>query len=54
MPIPPLADAAGMDRVDWEADLDRMTGRGLGIGTIRYLIDGEAFFPRFEAAIRDA
>jgi cardiolipin synthase len=53
-PVPPLADAAGMDLPAWERELDRMTGRTADIGTIRYLIDGEAFFPRFEAAIRDA
>jgi cardiolipin synthase len=53
-PGPPLADAAGMDLPAWERELDRMTGRTADIGTIRYLIDGEAFFPRFEAAIRDA
>jgi cardiolipin synthase len=53
-PIPPLADAAGMDLATWETDLDRMTRRASDIGTIRYLIDGEAFFPRFEAAVRDA
>jgi len=53
-PIPPLADAAGMDLATWEADLDRMTGRAPDMGTIRYLIDGEAFFPRFETAIRNA
>ena len=53
-PIPPLADAAAMDLTTWETDLDRMTGRTSDIGTIRYLIDGEAFFSRFEVAIRDA
>ena len=53
-PIPPLADAAGMDLATWEADLDRMTGRASDTGTIRYLIDGEVFFPHFETAIRDA
>jgi cardiolipin synthase len=43
-----------MDLKAWEADLDRITGRKSDIGTIRYLIDGAAFFARFEEAIQDA
>lgn len=43
-----------MDLAAWEEELDRMLGRGPEQGTLEYLIDGEAFFSRYEAAIRAA
>ncbi len=45
--IPPLNDGPGMDLDDWEAELDRLTGKKRTRGTVRFLIDGEDFFTRF-------
>ena len=45
-PIPPVSDGPGMDLEDWERDLDKLTGRLSTTGRIRYLTDGEEFFPR--------
>jgi cardiolipin synthase len=52
--VPPLSDSAGMDLAEWEDELDGIVGRPSDTGTLEYLIDGEAFFTRFEAAMRDA
>ena len=53
-PIPPLNDGPGMDLVDWEEQLDRITGRKGTRGTLEYLVDGEEFFVRFIDAITTA
>jgi len=52
--IAPLSDSPGMDLIQWEAEIDEITGRESGMGTISHLIDGEAFFTRLEQAVRDA
>lgn len=53
-PPPPLANAPAMDLQQWERDLTDTLGREPETGTIDYLIDGKAFFERFESAIADA
>lgn len=45
-PIPPVADAAGMDMAQWETELDRLTGTQASQGRIEVLVDGREFFPR--------
>ena len=53
-PIPELNQGPGMDLDAWEAQLDRITGRGPTRGTIDLLIDGEAYFVRFIDAVTTA
>ena len=53
-PIVPLSDGPGMDLGEWEEELNRITGRPASIGTMRYLIDGREFFPRFVEALEQA
>jgi len=53
-PAPSLADGAGMDLAAWERKLDRLVSSRRQRGHIRFLIDGDAFFPRFLEAVRDA
>lgn len=53
-PIPPLNEGPGMNLDDWEAELDRMTGRQSTRGTIEYLVDGEEYFIRFIDAVSTA
>ena len=53
LPIPELHDGPGMDLAEWEAYLDRKTRRA-SKGTIRFLVDGEEFFPRFIEVINEA
>lgn len=53
-PLPELNDGPGMDLVEWEARLDRVTGRSATRGTIEYLVDGEEFFVRFIDTITTA
>ena len=53
-PMADIHDGPGMDLVDWERQLDDLTGREASRGTIEYLVDGEAFFPRFIDAIGKA
>jgi len=53
-PIPPLKQGPAMDLALWELELDRLLGRRSERGELDYLIDGAAFFERFEAAIRSA
>jgi phosphatidylserine/phosphatidylglycerophosphate/cardiolipin synthase-like enzyme len=36
-----------MDLADWEHELDDRLGRPASRGRLRFLVDGEAFFPRF-------
>jgi cardiolipin synthase len=52
--IVPLATAAPMDPAAFAADLDRLVASRAMPGTMRLLIDGEAFFPRFVQAVQDA
>ena len=52
--IPPVANGPGMDLDQWEDDLDKLTGTRRVDGRIRFLIDGEAFFPRLTRAITNA
>jgi len=52
--IPPLSRRAPMDRSSFEQYLDRLTGRPVSRGTARFLIDGDAFFPRMIEAITNA
>ena len=53
-PVPPLQHARGMDLVVWEHWLDRHTATRSVEGSIRLLIDGERFFPRFESVVSNA
>jgi cardiolipin synthase len=53
-PVPPLAHAPGMNLADWETWLDQHTGQPRRYGSMRLLIDGERFFPRFEQSISNA
>ncbi len=53
-PIPPLNSDRGMDLVAWELELDAMTGRAASRGSMRLLVDGEAYFSRLEDAIAGA
>ena len=52
--IPPIASARPMDLAAWERDLDRFTGTRSTRGTIRFLVDGDEFFDRLEAAVDGA
>ena len=52
--IPEVSNAEPMDMVAWEAELDRVTGTKQSLGTIEFLIDGEQYFERLEAAIEEA
>ena len=45
-PIPEINDGPGMDLDEWEAELDRITGRNATRGTIEYLVGGEEYFVR--------
>jgi len=53
-PVPTLAGRPDMDALAWERELDRLTGEKQSAGKIRYLVDGEAFFPRFVDAVGSA
>ncbi len=46
-PLLPLREGPGMDLEQWEKKLDELTGSKTSYGTMRYLIDGKEFFPRF-------
>lgn len=52
--IVPLSNSNSMDLVDWEKKLDEITGVPSSKGTIRYLIDGDEFFPRLIQRINEA
>jgi len=52
--VPPLAGAEPMDPEAWEGTLDHLVSSRRERGEIRFLIDGERFFPRFIEAVRDA
>jgi cardiolipin synthase len=53
-PIPELYDGPGMDLAEFEKQLDEITETELSSGTIDYLIDGQAFYPRFIDAFHKA
>jgi cardiolipin synthase len=50
-PVPPLSTGPGMNLNEWEAELDKLTGSTSSKGTIRFLVDGEEYFPRLIEAI---
>ena len=52
--VAPLAHAQGMNLDNWEKWLDRYTGTRREAGSLRLLIDGERFFPRFHEAVLQA
>lgn len=52
-PIPELAQGPGMDLELWERDLDGLAGVATR-GTVRFLIDGDEFFPRLIETINAA
>jgi cardiolipin synthase len=59
MPVPgetlaPLSYEEPMDLNDWEQDLDRIIGEQASTGKIRFLIDGDEFFPRLAESIATA
>ena len=54
LPIPPLNDGPGMDLVEWEEKLDRLTNRKATLGEIDFLIDGAEYFTRFIDAVTTA
>ncbi len=53
-PVPAVANAPPMDLEQWETQLDRITTRPVSAGTLRFLVDGEAFFTRFVEAVTGA
>ncbi len=53
-PVPPVSQRPGMDLVQWERQLDALTGTRESRGSIRLLIDGDQFFPRFVDAVMAA
>ena len=53
-PIGAIYQGPGMNLEDWEQRLDDLTGRPTSRGTIEYLVDGEAFFPRLIDSITNA
>jgi cardiolipin synthase len=54
VPIPELYDGPGMDLGEFEKILDEVTMTESSSGTVEYLIDGKAFFPRFLDAFNKA
>lgn len=53
-PIPPISNAPAMDLDLWELDLDTIVGAKSSLGTIRYLVDGDEYFPRLIEAFDNA
>ena len=53
-PVPDLTYAASMDLVEWERELDGISGRRQMLGTIEFLIDGEEYFQRMLLAVNAA
>ncbi len=61
MPLPrpgkddcPLSHTNGMDLAAWEKWLDTYTGTRREEGSLRLLLDGDQFFPRFQQAVAAA
>ena len=52
--VPAVTYDRPMNLAQWEADLDRISGRKSSRGTIEFFVDGEAYFTRLERAIADA
>ncbi len=52
--VPPSLQKRGMDLAAWEEQLDELTGRAPSKGTIRFLVDGEAFFSRLIDTVEGA
>ena len=52
--VQPPAQRRGMDLAAWEEQLDVLTGKAPSKGTIRFLVDGDEFFPRLIDAVEDA
>lgn len=53
-PAPPLSYSESMDLGAWERELDRILGKRASTGNIRFLIDGDEYFPRLRASIAGA
>ncbi|RLA39870.1 MAG: hypothetical protein DRR06_18380, partial [Gammaproteobacteria bacterium] len=53
-PIPRLNDGPPMDLTQWEQDLDALLKRPASRGKLKFLVDGDAFFPRFVDALTSA
>jgi cardiolipin synthase A/B len=53
-PVPPLSHEPGMNLPEWDDWLDAHTHSKREYGTMRLLIDGERFFPRFQQAVSNA
>ncbi len=53
MPIPKVSHGPGMDLERWEQRLDTLAGTATR-GTVKFLIDGDEFFPRLIETIEDA
>jgi hypothetical protein len=53
-PIPAINNGPAMDLRKWEQELDLSLGRPASLGKLKFLIDGEEFFPRFVDAITSA
>jgi cardiolipin synthase len=51
---PPLSHQQGMDLVQWEQNLDQLVGRDRYRGSMKPLIDGEAFFVSLVQSIQEA
>lgn len=52
--IPPVANNPPMDLQEWEKWLDKMTGRKASEASVRFLIDGENYFPELIKSIKSA
>ncbi len=52
-PLPAIVPRPGMDLDAWEADLAGLAGTSTR-GTVRFLIDGDEFFPRLIETVRGA
>jgi cardiolipin synthase len=53
-PVPPVSTRPGMNLDLWERQLDELTQRPSSRGTMRFLVDGRAFFTRFIDAVTSA
>ncbi|MGA8051736.1 MAG: phosphatidylserine/phosphatidylglycerophosphate/cardiolipin synthase family protein, partial [Burkholderiales bacterium] len=51
---PPLAAGSSMDLAAWEQRLDALVSSKRSRGTLEFLVDGAAFFPRFVDAVQSA
>ncbi len=52
-PLPAIVPRAGMDLATWEADLAGIAGTST-LGTVRFLVDGDEFFPRLHETVEAA